>query len=1365
MFKKIKFKKLVSTFLAAMMLFQLDGVRVLAAELKNETTQETSYQTLQEEVQNETNQESYQEKSTETIINSIELEAKEIDYDIGGKIYINVDNPELVQRIIVGYNNTNSYNIVLNYNQDTGNFEGNIRTDYDYSESNNEFIFECLTIVKFDVMEYVGRDDLKSKFGFEEDIADYRVTKKISNIESIIFSSNEMIYPNGYIDIYASINNHELVNKMAINFNNEYGQYSHTSYLYYNYMTNRFEGTIYASSFYPGGKYVLSSIDISFENSSKTIYRSQLQSIYGINPETLDYTIVKEKIAIKSLVVENNTIYPNIYKADSIKLKMEIEKSEEINYIEAVYGSKYNNYSNFSVYMYKNWETGIFEGNTTPYSYFLGENELKEIRIYSYYGTTTLTKEELKEYENIDLDSLAVNIMPYAPNDIFVNISEAKKGDTVKISADLSNYPFDIENVRINYNFRPISGGSWSSELQLQMKYNEETGFYEAEYKISGLTSGGMKEVYSLEITNTDYSMSTIYNDGYEMNLNWANFEVVNDVNKFIYPLKVKAEINKAELSDKVKVSVSGINLTNGSVQAKYINLNTDEEKYIYLNYNKNSKNWEGYFSVDTYLSDGMWVLDSINLGENLDDSWIGIDIYNREIYKNKEYTKDFSKADIEVIGTLSDTKAPELISVKVDKKQAQVGDNVIVTIDAKDDLSGIKEINLTYYNGSSYISINEAKLNPITGKYEAYIKINGVNLNGTYKLSNILLTDKANNQISITNNNMFSKYTDIYDNLSAANFEVVNNIDYLSEIITSLTVNNKEAQRNEEVEVSMTLANRTGVDNIFLSYSNNYEYKEVILSYDEESNKYKGILKLDSSTKLGQWQIQNIYFRNSSNRYIASIGRYDYNVENILDEGTFDIVIKSDESLKLNSLSIDKNRVTKGEKVTLQAKASDVNGEIRKITVEYISPEGKTLNINLKETSNGFIGEFLIEQYTSPGKWKVNSILLEDNERNRAIIYNTEINHDKVGVDLSKANIEVYGTTLDNEAPILLDAEFEKELYEYGDKVKVSITAKDNISGVKSVKATFSPSRVGDQDELIEFTYNEKTNKYEHIIDTTQPNIYNDNWISTYDSWSINLIQIEDNAGNVYRSFGHENEILRSAYFYVYPTGKWFVEELTDKSEEVSGVTEPNANIVVTVENGIYIGQSDEFGKFKIAIPSQEGNTVVKVKVINSVGVTIQEVEKVVQDIHAPEIPLVTTVVNNKTTVLEGIAEANSIVVIEKEVKVFGGVKIEEIARTVADSEGNFKVSIPMQSINTYLGVKAIDKVGNVSEYTNIIVKNVNREDVNYDDVIDILDLALVARKYNTLDGDNMWDTNLDVNEDGIVDIFDIIMVSKKME
>ena len=110
-----------------------------------------------------------------------------------------------------------------------------------------------------------------------------------------------------------------------------------------------------------------------------------------------------------------------------------------------------------------------------------------------------------------------------------------------------------------------------------------------------------------------------------------------------------------------------------------HLNLNTNEEKYILLNYNKKSKNWEGYFNVDTYLSDGIWILDSINLGESLNFSFTSKDVYNKEIYKNKEYTKDLSNADIKVTGTISDTKAPELIALSVNKKQAQVGDNVII--------------------------------------------------------------------------------------------------------------------------------------------------------------------------------------------------------------------------------------------------------------------------------------------------------------------------------------------------------------------------------------------------------------------------------------------------------------------------------------------------------------------------------------------------------------------------------------------------------------------------------------------------------------------------------------------------------------
>ena len=86
------------------------------------------------------------------------------------------------------------------------------------------------------------------------------------------------------------------------------------------------------------------------------------------------------------------------------------------------------------------------------------------------------------------------------------------------------------------------------------------------------------------------------------------------------------------------------------------------------------------------------------------------------------------------------------------------------------------------------------------------------------------------------------------------------------------------------------------------------------------------------------------------------------------------------------------------------------------------------------------------------------------------------------------------------------------------------------------------------------------------------------------------------------------------------------------------------------------------------------------------------------------------------------------------------------------------------MQAVKTSLGIKAVDKSGNESDYVNIIVKNINREDVNYDSLIDIVDIALVARQYNSINGNEDWDEDLDVNEDEVVDIFDITLVSKKL-
>ena len=61
--------------------------------------------------------------------------------------------------------------------------------------------------------------------------------------------------------------------------------------------------------------------------------------------------------------------------------------------------------------------------------------------------------------------------------------------------------------------------------------------------------------------------------------------------------------------------------------------------------------------------------------------------------------------------------------------------------------------------------------------------------------------------------------------------------------------------------------------------------------------------------------------------------------------------------------------------------------------------------------------------------------------------------------------------------------------------------------------------------------------------------------------------------------------------------------------------------------------------------------------------------------------------------------------------------------------------------------------------------VKHVlEKEDINEDGIIDILDLAVIANKYNQVRGESNWYEKYDINNDGAIDIYDLIHISSKM-
>jgi hypothetical protein len=51
---------------------------------------------------------------------------------------------------------------------------------------------------------------------------------------------------------------------------------------------------------------------------------------------------------------------------------------------------------------------------------------------------------------------------------------------------------------------------------------------------------------------------------------------------------------------------------------------------------------------------------------------------------------------------------------------------------------------------------------------------------------------------------------------------------------------------------------------------------------------------------------------------------------------------------------------------------------------------------------------------------------------------------------------------------------------------------------------------------------------------------------------------------------------------------------------------------------------------------------------------------------------------------------------------------------------------------------------------------------DVNEDGVVDVRDLAIVAKAYGTFKGDSDYNPDADINKDGVVDMRDIAIVAK---
>ncbi|MCQ6276755.1 Ig-like domain repeat protein [Bacillus sp. V3B] len=358
----------------------------------------------------------------------------------------------------------------------------------------------------------------------------------------------------------------------------------------------------------------------------------------------------------------------------------------------------------------------------------------------------------------------------------------------------------------------------------------------------------------------------------------------------------------EASVGDQVKISADVTDDLTGvqSVYVYYRNPNDTGSKYVPISYNSTTGKYEGTFDVDQYDAEGEWTISSISVYDKQDNYYR---YYNgTSTYKTStsEY-RDLSNYDINVYGTSSDVTPPTLNSFTVSATEASVGDQVKISADVTDDLTGVQSVYVYYRNpndtGSKYVPIS---YNSTTGKYEVTFNVGQYDAEGEWTISSISVYDKQDNYYRYYNGtSTYKTSTSEYRDLSDYDINVYGtSSDVTPPTLNSFTVSATEASVGEKVKISADVTDDlTGVQSVYVYYRNPNDTgsKYVPISYNSTTGKYEGIFNVGQYDAEGEWTISSISVYDKQDnyyRYYNGTSTYKTNTSEYRDLSNYNITI-----------------------------------------------------------------------------------------------------------------------------------------------------------------------------------------------------------------------------------------------------------------------------------------------------------------------------------------------------------------------------------------------------------------------------------------------------------------------------------------
>ncbi|OCA85956.1 hypothetical protein A8F94_14005 [Bacillus sp. FJAT-27225] len=394
--------------------------------------------------------------------------------------------------------------------------------------------------------------------------------------------------------------------------------------------------------------------------------------------------------------------------------------------------------------------------------------------------------------------------------------TQATVGESIVLSAEL----FEEES-GVDYAYAYYSSPTGGSKT-VYLNFNEETANYEGTFDVSTYDDAGQWKLSSLYLKDRQgngyriYHRETPYKGStYEYrNLSGYTIEVYGTLVDDTAPRLGGFSLSSTRANGGESITLSADIIEEGSgveyVYVSYVPPSGDSEggKPIELAYNEETGKFEGSFYADPYDLPGIWSIGTIQMGDKLNNHYTyrnGETPYQGGYYE----VKDLSAYNIEVIGTVGDTTPPQLNGFSVSQTTIMLGEQVHLSADIVDDLSGVEQV-FVYYSTplGRYVTRDlELSYNPETSRYEGVLAISVSDPAGTWPLYAIEVVDNKGNFFTYYNSLEDSKgRTFEHRDLSQYNISV--KAPDTSATVTSIDVQGKTGTNGwfgSSVSVSLT--------------------------------------------------------------------------------------------------------------------------------------------------------------------------------------------------------------------------------------------------------------------------------------------------------------------------------------------------------------------------------------------------------------------------------------------------------------------------------------------------------------------------------------------------------------------------------